>query len=252
MNSVVNKMKVKYLPEYSTERYYLLSEIEQRSKFYFLDEDENMGEQEKNEMISSRFRVVYILWSFSDSNDTIIDKLNKIADVLKKQPDLMLTTVLVFEYWLKSREHWIDAENSIQDIFSYACQSLNFGFVCGGVCDKSSGTSGLELCLDYLALFPEYDHTKAVIFGISRQDCLGHEPSREPDATSGVYQLQCFNDQTDLIEWGTERCKKVFPDFHLIVSKQMKEIDNNNYSGMNIIFIVLILLISVYCFFFMK
>jgi hypothetical protein len=194
-------MHIQKLLTYSSERYYLLSEIEQRAEFVFTDEPDSKA-KERQSTQNPRIDSVYLLW---DSNtDIALLKIN-IKKILELYPSCQSRCLFVVEC-LVADEHNFDAvvKDQLDGLFTWAQKAHPEVFIFVGVADKPSGTPGLEKLEEVMrgavAVAPSVAGHFRVI-GMTRRDCLGHDPDREPDADSNVFQVLCCRSVEESDEW---------------------------------------------------
>ena len=183
-------MHIQQLPTYSCERYYLLSEIEQRASFVFMDEPDN-SEQVSTQ--NPRIDVVYLLWDYSHGVEWV---KKRIETVLDRHPSCLSRCLIVLECLVASKDAFESSEIQapMEALFEWAEEVCPSSFLFIGVSDKITGTPGLEKCYDFLKFIvtaaPAAEGNIRFI-GATRADCLGYDPTREPDAGSDVYQVLC-------------------------------------------------------------
>lgn len=98
-------------------------------------------------------------------------------------------------------------EKLVDDVIKWMDKSCEFGCIYVGICDSVGGAPALEAILDYSKIIEDHNiHSSSItnksknksesesemiklrVVALSATDMLGHDPSREPDAVSGVYQ----------------------------------------------------------------
>jgi hypothetical protein len=183
------------LPPYSTERYFILSEIEQNATFAGL---ENGKLDYKLPEGSKGARGLYILWKMADDASKDIEVLQKSIDSLVgacrelsvEEQEILIT----FETLLTSRSDWevTGDKKRIQAAMDWVKSTYQFGGICFGASDHLAGAPALEALCD-LVTSVEFQHGKAedsIVVAESKADFLGHDPLREPEAESNVFQAQ--------------------------------------------------------------
>ena len=212
-------MQMTTLPTYTSERYYLLSEIEQRCIFNYLHEEDGDGQQapatNSSEVMHEAF---YLLWDlrvtstqteaqFRAAVSALLDGPNRRADaatsllavealVDKKDEGVVNNNVDVVRECLHANIEWIKSVHRV-------------GCVYVGVADHPAGAPALEAVMDYATIIDNHYHlgngvmmmrsgtgmgTGAVrprvrVGGVRQAHFLGHDPTREPDAASNIFQV---------------------------------------------------------------
>lgn len=194
-------MYIQSLPNYSCERYYLLSEIEQRSELVFIDEPESKNNELRSTQ-NPRIDVVFLLWNAANGLEVL---KNNIQNVFERHPSCLSRCLIVVECLVKSKEEFLtEVQNDIESLFKWANKVFPESFLFVGVSDKPTGTPGLEKVEDFLkftvAAAPATTGNIRFI-GVTRQDCLGHDPVREPDGGNDVYQVLCCSSAEAYTAW---------------------------------------------------
>jgi hypothetical protein len=73
-------MHIQKLPDYRCERYYLLSEIEQRAEFVFIDEPESKSKERKSTQ-NPRIDTVFLLWDASKGIESLKNNIRRILEL---------------------------------------------------------------------------------------------------------------------------------------------------------------------------
>ena len=201
-------MHIQKLPSYSSERYYLLSEIEQRVTFVFLDEPESKSSEQvstQNPIID----VIYLLWNSSEGWEMLKSNIQK---VLERYPSCLSRCLIVVECLTSSKEEFeTEVTDQLDRIFKWADKSFPDSALFVGVADKAAGTPGLEKVEEFVkftnASAPGVTSNIRLI-GLTRQECLGHDPVREPDAESGLFQVLVCSSLEHYTQW-----EKLFKEY---------------------------------------
>jgi hypothetical protein len=194
------------LPSYTTERYYLLSEIEQKSTFVFLDDDDV-------EVSTCRFGIMYLLCNADDDISVIKSKLREIVRCAQLHLVDMEHSLVAVE--VLSNATVINEENAakLHTIAKWILESHKIRCICFGLCNHASGTPALEKAYEYASKIHAATEPAPYIKFIAtqRSDFLGHDALRQPDGQSGVWQtLYLDHMQYDaLVTSGTTFAKKV-------------------------------------------
>lgn len=194
-------MHIRKLQSYSSERYYLLSEIEQSVHFVFLDEPESKSSEQvstQNPLID----VIYLLWKSEDGWEILKSNIQKILD---RHPSCLSRCLIVVECLSRNEEEFeTDVKDQLERIFKWADKAFPDSPLFVGVSDKASGTPGLEKVEEFIKFTVASAPTAAGsirLIGITRQECLGHDPVREPDADSGLFQVLVNSSPEHYTHW---------------------------------------------------
>lgn len=211
-------MIVENLPNYTAERYYLLSEIEQKVIYVF------NAEFEPNDYFPpANFGVVYCLYDSS----TPFEKFQEDATTLITKSEKFISnfedSLLSVEVYLKGTD-FNTFRPQLQAMLKWLNATFQFGCVALGVSDSSAGTAALNKCHDFIEFLYDREAEKmhsAISFVASdRKQLLGHDPKREPDAKAGLFQALCYDlshQKYSMEEW-YRNCKD-----HMVVSGFINE-----------------------------
>lgn len=140
-------------------------------------------------------------------------------DVKKLLPKILeLRTVLArsiccIEVVISNESSWKSRklEKVVDDVIKWMDKSCEFGCIYVGICDSVGGAPALEAILDYSKIIEDHNiHSSSIdsksksemiklrVVALSATDMLGHDPSREPDAVSGVYQGEYIHSRRSL------------------------------------------------------
>lgn len=217
-------MKVHTLPDYSAERYYLLSEIEQKANFIFLDEVEN----EQQKQVDLPLVVYYVRWRPLIDEDSVVR--DRIQDLVRqasrkkdsKEEQAAGETLLIIEAYISHKDKWNTAlQLHIDKMYVEISTFFGTKYVIVGVTDSIGGTPALEKCHDLLeSVLPGYEvMTYVADFVVARRvELLGHDPTSEPDAQSGIFQILCLPDD------------EVMEDLHVSLQKKVTSMLSGNGS----------------------
>lgn len=211
-------MIVESLPNYTAERYYLLSEIEQKVIYVF-----NAEFGPTDYFPPSMFGVVYCLYDASIP----FEKFQKDATDLITKSEKFISN---FEDALLSVEVYLNGTDfnafkpQLQTMLNWLNATFQFGCVVLGVSDSVAGTAALNKCHDFIEFLYDREAEKmhsAVSFVASdRKQLLGHDPKREPDAKGGIFQALCYDfsqQKYNMKDW-YQNCKD-----HMVVSGHINE-----------------------------
>ena len=210
------------LPNYTTERYYLLSEIEQRASFeYLINEDENTEINLPSKPKNHRHDAFYLLWDMrACSTQTVAGFRQSATKLLEgKHRELvsenrLTSSLLAIEILVDKKEDGVMNNNIdmvrdlLQENMDWIKENHRIGCVYMGVADNSAGSPALEAISDYATIID--NHYEALsstgvvsvahavvgphvrVMAIRDGHMLGHDPTRDPDAASNVYQAECI------------------------------------------------------------
>ena len=233
-------MKLKLLPSYTTERYYILSEIEERADFELLEETEGFimtlvkvifiylsislfnlflitinaqggaqeGRNTANDQGKSGFstcNAFYLLWDLRDgsskSDDSFMADVTKLLPKILELKSVLARSICCIEIVISKESCWKSRglEKLVHNVIKWMDNSCGFGCIYVGICDSVGGAPALEAILDYAKIIEDHnlhstiiqrEKIKLRVVASSATEMLGHDPSREPDAVSGVYQAE--------------------------------------------------------------
>jgi hypothetical protein len=229
-------MNILIQPEYTTERYSVLADLEQRAEFIAVNEldTESIGGTTNDPTdgpAKQDFRFIYILW---DLRELCIDQesylvqslLNKVELVLKslklntKDCERIMLSVEVitshiFEGSVWPRPSVIDTV--VSDAFTAVQTRFRFGYILFGIADDVGSSTALTAVLrcvekigsDISPLRGRLQYGDSVkignIFIMDRSELLGFAKNRDPDAVSGVFQAWVRSmDDGGLNRWTAE------------------------------------------------
>lgn len=75
------------LPSYTAERYYLLSEIEQRGKFVYTSEASDGERADIKTLNDEQQLAIYILWDTRDGIEKLSSQVSEIDEFLRYSPN---------------------------------------------------------------------------------------------------------------------------------------------------------------------
>lgn len=197
-------MHVQILPEYSAERYFLLSEIEQKSALCFFDEEVVPSVYSE---LQAEVVFAYLLFDFQNAaND---DWEARILQFLKKIkstpffPSQCPNVVIFLEIVISKAAAFDEVRSQMQRLIdSNSIRSLNVTLL-AGVSDCVAACPALEKCYDILELSsPGYTDEMmqqlGLLYAEKRDDLKGLDPTHEPDAAKGVFQAFIAPDESSL------------------------------------------------------
>jgi hypothetical protein len=191
----------KNLPSYTTERYYLLSEIEEWSHIVTLNELSTSFHTKKT------IDVFHFIWNQrTESLSNFIDRTEKsIVNVLPDIKKNALVTVQIltdethrkaladdsFSYKPELRKQF---ERDIVNLLQYLENNM-FYLAQVAVSDRTSSTTALEYGHDWVVSIAKHrrigQREKKIgrLIVNERSDCMGLDSDREPDAEKDVFQV---------------------------------------------------------------
>lgn len=185
----------KQLPSYSTERFYLLSEIEELCQSplqYIESEDISPSDFWKGNSIDKYNTViVYILWDTTEGKDGLY---KSVQDTLGSQSYSMTKLskkIIVIEAMIQQSEEMAFPTTTELELYALYIQKMYKGFeIIFGVSNNATAAPGLEAIYEYLRVtIPHYSHSpSASVVTLRNENYLGGNVLCEPDAVSGVCQ----------------------------------------------------------------
>ena len=166
---------VSLLPRYTTERYWVLSEIEQKiTNFVYTDEINREG------VSGGAITSCYLLWNAEkESIDCLRQRIDKlIADGVIygyiNEDHVLYVAIEVF----LAESKWSIHQKSMDDLMQHLLQQPVVGHVVCGVSDDAASSCGLEALLKYyttiLALNPIlHGNVNCFVIGESNDNFLG-------------------------------------------------------------------------------
>ena len=195
MSDAVSDIHYIILPEYSTERYFLLSEIEANAtSLTFLDDDETDSYNKNNSREShnselENIKVYYVLWDLSLSLPVLLHSIESVT--LRISSENISSKLLVIDVFCSQtgickniknlNSVIVPALSSIQD--KYKC----FDCIVFGITDHKSAAPGLDIAFDRLAVLGNQG-LRWSITASNKTDFFGHGINITPDAIDNVNQ----------------------------------------------------------------
>lgn len=196
-------MIVESLPSYGTERYYLLSEIEQKTTFCFLDEPD------KNSSKTRPFSLSYLIYNYSSNNiESFIHHLNSILEKAQNATEHKDSIIVFADVLIPKNAKWTgDYEDKISSLLELALKAStkeeerNIALVFG-VTDDITGTPGLNKANEYLDAIgrsvAKICSDDIYMIGYTRVEFMGFDSTLEPDAGADIFQALCYRYPMDL------------------------------------------------------
>eukprot|EP01039_Chlorochromonas_danica_P008423 gene8422-9284_t len=197
-------MFVHELSSISAERYYLISEIEQKAMNYYKEMDGDQVPPHDDDLVLT---AVYTLWDLrtatpdttSQSQQAICEKVQAIYERGRALKILGKYQLIVIDTLLPQKEAWLTSQSLIQDTMNKLSQRYQDDtntIILIAIADQAGSLPGLETCQTiFERLHPgmfQYPLNIAFLADKS-EDMLGHDPSLEPNANSDVFQLACWS-----------------------------------------------------------
>lgn len=216
---------IQYLPTFSTERFYLLSELEElcgtllsiydetsvecdnpenywKEKYKNKSSKDNLDNEQKKyeqqEGKDEKIYLIYILWKEKDGVETLLKVFEETLGSFEFNKNNNIPRIIAVEILLNEKGSWIKEQekfyiHTLQQLaHQYPCLQLIFGIA------DNFASPALESLLNAAIEFQKQSKLCSVIS--SRSDnYLGHNLNAEPDALSGVFQvLLILNTTTEL------------------------------------------------------
>jgi protein tyrosine phosphatase (PTP) superfamily phosphohydrolase (DUF442 family) len=203
-------MKIEQLPEYSAEKYFILSELEQKCNLIYLNPDqETENSVEKTKLANSSSRAVmnffYIVWSRSTlTEEQLQSQIIALIDLLE---NIMLghlpksSSSIILDI-LEKKETFYSAafQKNLSKVAENLSTMTGIKFIIFGVTDNKGGSPGLEKCYDLIErILPGYVAVEKIanVVATDSATLLGHDAQHTPDAVSNVFQALCYNDEEE-------------------------------------------------------
>ena len=168
------------LPSYTSERYFLLSEIEEHGTILTLDADDAQVPSD------SRICFVYCLWKYADGIENLVPKL---SSLYCKCSDL--SPVLVIETYMSPiSEDREESMTSVVEGIRKAFPQWRESIVIFAIADNMNATPGLEFIYDTCSELILTSSSDVTVIAENPDVFLGYDQSLDPDAFSGVSQIQ--------------------------------------------------------------
>jgi hypothetical protein len=216
------------LPVYTTERYYLLSELEQHGSFIFADEA--LFPSSSSSARRTPFVALYVLWNAGDSKGAngLVDKIKGLVNFMIDRRKYTAKDVTSFFLAVEvlatttgqqlgcddTNRDIIDIDKVIEDMWSKVKRSIDIEYIVFGVSDHVGGTPALEAVHDF-AVPISTNHQMAQILASTRNEMLGHDSTREPDAAGNVRQYLLASRAEPAAEYSRELIRQFSEVAHL-------------------------------------
>lgn len=147
----------------------------------------------------------YLLWDLrvesSKSDSLFMEDVHKILPKIAELNTVLEWSMCCVEIVITQISDWESSglNKRVFDMINWMKNSCGFGCVYVGICDSVGGAPALEAILDYSKIIEDHNLHSALLTNelrvlrvvtLSMLELLGHDPSREPDAVSGVYQAE--------------------------------------------------------------
>ena len=148
---------------------------------------------------------IYLLWDLRDdsskASDCFMTDVRKLLPKLLELMSVLERSICCIEVVISNESSWKSRglEKVVHDMLRWMDSSCQFGCIYVGICDSVGGAPALEAILDYAKIIEDHNlHSSLIlskifklrVIALSATELLGHDPSREPDAVSGVYQAE--------------------------------------------------------------
>lgn len=197
----MSKIKLTILPNYSTERFYLLSELEEiclsMTSIYNEEENENNSTIIETEKYWNNIKLkdnenvlIYVLWREESGIDKLINSIELVLGGLSFNEELRkkeIKRIIAVEILLSNQGSW---SNELHSFLSETLNHISLKYYAihyiFGIADNFA-TPALEALLK-IALQLKKDEQICRMIVAKSDDYLGHNKNAEPDAISGVFQ----------------------------------------------------------------
>lgn len=201
----MSKIKVTNLPNYSTERFYLLSELEEicTSMSSIYNEEQQEEKEEENKLIETKNYwnnlklkenetvLVYVLWKEESGIDKLINSIELVlGDVSYNKEEFqkkLIKRILAVEVLLSSQGSW---SNELQLFLSENLKHISLKYSAiqyiFGIADNFASPALESLLNIAIQLKKEEQLCRMIVF--KSDEYLGHNKNAEPDAISGIFQ----------------------------------------------------------------
>ena len=195
-------------------------------------EDEEIANKRAKEILTDERKVCdafYLLWDLRDEasgrDSLFMDDVKRIFPKISELNTILKWSICCIEIVINSAAEWEThgLEKRVFDMMNWMKDFCGFGCIYVGICDSVGGAPALEAILDYSKMIEDHNIHSALLISelrilrvvvISMSELLGHDPTREPDAVSGVYQAEyvlanSIYEEQDLNGTSTESTEKV-------------------------------------------
>jgi hypothetical protein len=244
-------MKIEILPSYSAEKYYLLSELEQKCHFIYTEEYTGQRKSENND--SQRKTILkedsiltffYFLFSSFTTNENdsthILQNAVQLFNVLSEDACFdPSSSVIVIDLLLVTTADFYDVtfRSRLTSLSDTLKKETGIGLIIIAISDSKGALPGLEKIYDLIErLLPGYSSSSpqqiATIVTPSPSTLLGHDPdSDSTDAVNDIFQALFFSEEDGessfLLMLFEEKNNKIKEK--LIQNKEEKEWVNKKY-----------------------
>lgn len=217
------------LPDYTTERYYLLSELEESAKDVDCLDELNIHVDYYMNFLSNKSTIVvmYLLWRKATGISNLNASLHSLlGDRTRDHSNKILhVEVLINPSNRKTANYRQEIIDELCLVLVNIKKSFDIGCVCLGVCDHTSGTPALETAVKSIQFAPR---NVLRLYCRSRIELLGFDTESQPDATSDVFQLLLATE--DPTAW----MKRTLPQYKAIYLSNSTSNSNHSYITSNL------------------
>lgn len=147
----------------------------------------------------------YLLWDLRDEankpDSSFMDDVKRISAKIGQLNSILKWSICCIEIVVNSAADWESCGlgKRVFDMMKWMEDFCGFGCIYIGICDSVGGAPALEAILDYSKMIEDHNLHSALLVSelrvlrvvvLNMSELLGHDPSREPDAVSGVYQAE--------------------------------------------------------------
>ena len=147
----------------------------------------------------------YLLWDLraepEEKDRLFMEDVLRIAAKMGELNTVPEEALCCIEIVITNESQWKSdgMEKLVYDMIIWMKSKCGFGCIYVGICDSVGGAPALEALLDFSKIIEDHNLHSALLLSelrvlrvvsINMQELLGHDPSREPDAVSNVYQAE--------------------------------------------------------------
>jgi hypothetical protein len=173
-----------------------------------MTEEEEIANKRAKEILKGDRKVCdafYLLWDLRDetkkTDGLFMDDVKRISLKIGELNTILEWSMCCIEIVINSAADWeaLGLEKRVFDMTTWMKDFCGFGCIYIGICDSVGGAPALEAILDYSKMIEDHNLHSALIISelrvlrvvvLNMSELLGHDPTREPDAVSGVYQAE--------------------------------------------------------------
>lgn len=147
----------------------------------------------------------YLLWDLraepEEDGHPFMEDVLKISAKMGELNTVPEEALCCIEIVITSESQWESDKMGklVYDMTTWVKSKYGFGCIYVGICDSVGGAPALEALLDFSKIIEDHNLHSALLISelrilrvvsVNMLELLGHDPSREPDAVSNVYQAE--------------------------------------------------------------